>query len=76
MRDAQASGHRLTVDLDGAVGYASSFLEEAFGGLVRERGFSSQEVAALLIVRAGPVFESYRELILKYVREAKPRAAN
>lgn len=26
----------LTIDLDGTEGYGSSFLEEAFGGLVRE----------------------------------------
>lgn len=28
----------LVVDLDGTSGYASSFLEEAFGGLVRDIG--------------------------------------
>lgn len=27
----------LTVDLDGTEGYGSSFLEEAFGGLIREK---------------------------------------
>lgn len=27
---------KLVVDLDGVAGYATSFLEEAFGGLVRE----------------------------------------
>ncbi len=30
----------VTVNLDGAVGYGSSFLEEAFGGLVRTSAFS------------------------------------
>lgn len=29
----------ILVNLDGTVGYASSFLEETFGGLVREHGF-------------------------------------
>lgn len=29
----------IVVDLDGVDGYATSFLEEAFGGLVREFGF-------------------------------------
>lgn len=28
----------LTINLDKTVGYGSSFLEEAFGGLTRERG--------------------------------------
>ena len=30
------NGEELAVDLDGGYGYATSFLEEAFGGLVRE----------------------------------------
>tara|TARA_R110002167_G_scaffold110673_2_gene281290 strand:- start:7341 stop:7667 length:327 start_codon:yes stop_codon:yes gene_type:complete len=29
-------GDNLTIDLDGTEGYGSSFLEEAFGGLVRD----------------------------------------
>ena len=32
---AQKCGDILTVDLDGGYGYATSFLEESFGGLVR-----------------------------------------
>lgn len=31
-------GGRLTVDLDGPIGIGSSFMEEAFGGLVRRYG--------------------------------------
>lgn len=34
--EAKKLGGRLYVDLDGGYGYATSFLEEAFGGLVRE----------------------------------------
>ncbi|AMR66736.1 STAS-like domain-containing protein [Aquipseudomonas alcaligenes] len=34
----------VEIDLDGAMGYGSSFLEEAFGGLVRNRRFSSQQL--------------------------------
>lgn len=30
------NGENITIDLDGTVGYGSSFLEEAFGGVVRE----------------------------------------
>lgn len=41
----------LIVDLDGAIGYGSSFLEEAFGGLIRE-GFSPAELRQWLIVRS------------------------
>lgn len=32
----------VEVDLDGSMGYGSSFLEEAFGGLVRLKKFSKE----------------------------------
>lgn len=35
---------RLSIELDGTEGYGSSFLEEAFGGLVREHGFTADEL--------------------------------
>lgn len=35
--EALKRGEKLTVDFDGSFGYATSFLEESFGGLVRER---------------------------------------
>jgi hypothetical protein len=35
---AHSSGSILHVNLDGAAGYPTSFLEEAFGGLAREFG--------------------------------------
>ena len=34
---ALETGEKLIVDFDGCFGYATSFLEESFGGLVRER---------------------------------------
>lgn len=34
--EAETTKDMLTVDLDGGYGYATSFLEEAFGGLARE----------------------------------------
>ena len=36
--EGQKSGEKLLVDLDGVSGFATSFLEEAFGGLSREFG--------------------------------------
>lgn len=38
-----AAGKRARVELDGARGYGSSFLEEAFGGLIR-LGYTIEEV--------------------------------
>jgi hypothetical protein len=34
----------VTVRLDGTIGYGSSFLEEAFGGIVRSLGFPASEI--------------------------------
>lgn len=39
---------QLIVDLDGAVGYGSSFLEEAFGGLIREHNLQADDVSFLM----------------------------
>lgn len=39
---------RVTVNFDGTEGYGSSFLEEAFGGLVRVHGFSKEKLHELL----------------------------
>ena len=38
----------VIVNLDGTEGYGSSFLEEAFGGLVRKCGFSKSELTRKL----------------------------
>lgn len=34
--DAVENGEKLIIDLDGCYGFATSFLEESFGGLVRK----------------------------------------
>lgn len=66
-------GERVRVFLDGARTYGSSFLEEAFGGLVRKEGFSAEELLKLLeIVVKDPGYEMYRRLILKFISEATP----
>jgi|LakMenE01Jun11ns_1017448.scaffolds.fasta_scaffold9553400_2 hypothetical protein len=40
LREVEQGRSRLLVDLDGTSGYARSFIEEAFGGLVRRYGFN------------------------------------
>lgn len=42
----------VRVLLDGTMGYGCSFLEEAFGGLVRERGFSRQGIDQRIFIEA------------------------
>jgi hypothetical protein len=56
----QESRH-VTVYLDGTAGYAGSFLEEAFGGLIRERGFTLPELRQrLAIVTRNPKYAVFR----------------
>lgn len=65
----------VTVILDGADGYPSSFLEEAFGGLIRS-GFAKAEVQGRLTIKnSDPHYDTYRMLAEKYIREARPLAA-
>ena len=37
-------GERIVIELDGVAGYPSAFIDEAFGGLVREEKFSPEFV--------------------------------
>lgn len=62
----------VSVDLSGARGLSPSFLEEAFGGLVRE-GLKPETILARLEVR-GERDSSIVERIRRYVREAGDRA--
>jgi len=45
-------GGSVVLDMDGPLGYGSSFLEEAFGGLVRECGFDKQWLESHLILKS------------------------
>ncbi|WP_082223900.1 STAS-like domain-containing protein [Pseudorhodobacter wandonensis] len=59
------------VILDGALGYPSSFLEEAFGGLVRTDGYSPEKVlATFTFIAKQPGFQRFVKLIESYVRGA------
>ncbi len=72
---ALRSNSRVTIVLDGTAGYRSSFLEEAFGGLVRLRGVKRDDLARRLAVIANdPHYDTYRLLAQKYIREARPEA--
>lgn len=65
---AESAGETLLVDLDGGCGYATSFLEEAFGGLARKLS-SSERVLNILRIKSDE--EPYlQDDVTKYVREA------
>jgi STAS-like domain of unknown function (DUF4325) len=61
----------VEVQLDGAFGFGSSFLEEAFGGLVRVAGFKAKELHEKL--RISSKLKTYENRIWLYVDEARPR---
>lgn len=65
----------VLVDLDGVAGLPVSFLEEAFGGLVRCHSFTPTELEKLLEFRAEtPRMQTYPKMIRGYIARAKSPA--
>jgi len=64
------TGSVLCVNLDGAAGYPTSFLEEAFGGLAREFGPEKVQSNLELICDDEPYLA---EDIRRYISEANGR---
>jgi hypothetical protein len=60
---------QLEVDLDGVLGFGSSFLEEAFGGLVRVHGISAADLRRRLVIRSA--LGIYKNRVWKYVEDAQ-----
>ena len=63
-------GEKLTVDIREIEGYGSSFLEEAFGGLVRKGYFTKEELHEKLKIEDDEIYVFYTRLIWKYIKEA------
>jgi hypothetical protein len=64
-------GGVVRVILDNTEGYGSSFLEEAFGGLIRLEGFDKDDVLARLqLVANTKRAERYKRLADKFIKEA------
>ena len=64
-------GEKVEVLLDGVEGYGSSFLEEAFGGLVRNAEYSQEYIASNMIITArSKEYEFYRKLALEFMSDA------
>ena len=59
----------VIVELDGTRGYPSSFLEEAFGGLVRKLDLSQAEFAKKVHLKASSAFSIYVQDIENYVKQ-------
>lgn len=49
-REVMETDNKIIVDLDGTMGYATSFLEETFGGLARKYG--SEKVEKVIKIKS------------------------
>jgi hypothetical protein len=76
LEKAVRDGDRISVELDGTSGYGASFLEEAFGGLVRNGAFRREQLQSILTVVAKTrLFAPYKELADRYIQQAQYRSA-
>lgn len=62
---------KVVVDLDGVLTLGSSFLDEAFGGLVREGYFTHDQLKQKLTIRFA--LQSYIDEAWNYIKTAKRR---
>lgn len=60
---------QIIIELDGTRGYPSSFLDEAFGGLVRALHVSPADFAKKVTFRASPDFDIYVQDVFSYVNQ-------
>lgn len=67
---ALKESNNVTVDLDGVIGYGSSFIEEAFGGLVRVHGYSQEQLKKRLHIKTVE-FPSIKQEIWSYISDAE-----
>ena len=71
IRVAMEKQEILEIDFDGMYGLPSSFLEEAFGGLVREKKLNSDDILRTIKFRPKKShFDLYIELIKEYIKKA------
>ena len=71
LKTALRSNDTVEVDLDGTYGFSSSFLDEVFGGLVRDLGIPRATLDKHLIILANSEHSKlYRALALRYIEEA------
>ncbi|SPF79175.1 hypothetical protein ALP8811_03113 [Aliiroseovarius pelagivivens] len=68
------AGEEVIIDLDGAPGYPSSFLEEAFGGLVRA-SMSPDMIRELLRFHASKGYQRYVTRIWEFIDQAAANKA-
>lgn len=71
VKKALQNSAKVVVSLANVMSFGSSFLEEAFGGLVREEHFSKRDLQRVLEVDPGAAENvRYRDAILRYIERA------
>ncbi|MCJ8521178.1 hypothetical protein ABID21_004301 [Pseudorhizobium tarimense] len=64
---------KVVVNIDGVRTFGSSFLEEAFAGLIRKRRFTRDELEQLLVIECSkPHLMIFRDSISGYIKSAQP----
>jgi STAS-like domain of unknown function (DUF4325) len=71
LQEPLSKGESVVVDFDGTVGYGSSFLEEAFGGVVRALKVPSAFVRQHLTLKSSD--PSICEEVVEYIEDAGRR---
>ncbi len=60
---------KIIIELDGVAGYASSFIDEAFGGLVRDENFSTEFVLDHIELSSlNGAYEGTKMRIVNYIK--------
>lgn len=71
LRLALKSDDIVCVKLDDVKSFGSSFLEEAFGGLLRDQQFTPGDISRTLRIDAErPIYATYKRQIERYLKEA------
>ncbi|RUM95939.1 DUF4325 domain-containing protein [Pseudaminobacter arsenicus] len=69
---SSGSNEKLTIDIDGVRSFGSSFLEEAFGGLIRKGIFQKEVVENIIRIHCSkPHLYFFRDAIISYIAEAR-----
>jgi hypothetical protein len=63
-----SKGEKVLVEFDGTIGYGSSFLDEAFGGLVRKLRIAPSVLNQNLLLKSGD--PSIEAEVRQYIEEA------
>ena len=72
LKPALDSYQVIEIKIDDVEGYGSSFLDEAFGGLIRVHSFTKEELLNRIQIKYElPEFEVYQKLITKYIKQEK-----